>query len=308
MNFSVIIPMYNKQKYIQRAISSVMTQKYPNYELIVVDDGSTDESYKVACEIIDPRIRFFRQENHGVSTARNTGVNAASYPLVAFLDADDEWRPTFLETLSRLVNDYPECVLFASSYEINQDGQVKWYGEEVFPVNWQGVLPNYLQVAGRNPFYTSSVAIKLDVLQKIGGFPVGIKFGEDVATWIRCSLIGNFAFTNQPLVTYHREGSGASTKGVDRRQEIYPVTVLKELLREDTIPTHDIQFAHEFIARAEVKRAEAYFHAGQPGHALLYMWKTRKSPTYRSKILPMLRRELLPSMKKMIWRTGETTP
>jgi len=99
VKFSIVIPLYNKEDTIERAITSILNQTYSRYEIIVVDDGSTDLSYKKVLQINDPRISIIKQRNQGVSSARNKGINFSSGVLVAFLDADDEWLPTHLETI-----------------------------------------------------------------------------------------------------------------------------------------------------------------------------------------------------------------
>ncbi|MFN3301364.1 MAG: glycosyltransferase family 2 protein, partial [Sediminibacterium sp.] len=95
---SVVIPLYNKGKYIERAISSVLAQTYPPLEIIVVDDGSTDNGPERVLKFNDPRIILIRQENRGPGAARNTGLARAKGKYIAFLDADDEWLPNFLKT------------------------------------------------------------------------------------------------------------------------------------------------------------------------------------------------------------------
>src|ERR1035441_8596585 len=97
MSISVVIPLYNKAPYVGRALSSVFRQTIQDFECIVVDDGSTDGGGDLVEKMSDPRLRLVRQANGGVSRARNQGINLARHPLIAFLDADDEWLPGFLE-------------------------------------------------------------------------------------------------------------------------------------------------------------------------------------------------------------------
>jgi len=113
--FSIVIPLYNKQNSIRRAIASVLAQKYPHFELIIVDDGSTDDSFEMASAIQDPRICIVRQENRGGSAARNRGVAEAKYDWVAFLDGDDEWLPDFLMQMYKLCNDFPGYGIYGSA-------------------------------------------------------------------------------------------------------------------------------------------------------------------------------------------------
>ena len=110
---SVVIPLYNKADTITRAIQSVLKQTISEWELIVVDNGSTDDGGRHVEAIKDSRIRLIRQENKGVSMARNRGVEEATCDYIAFLDADDEWKPLFLEQSLSLQKEYPECDLYA---------------------------------------------------------------------------------------------------------------------------------------------------------------------------------------------------
>jgi glycosyltransferase involved in cell wall biosynthesis len=109
---TIIIPLYNKRSYIGRALDSVLHQSFQDFEIIVVDDGSTDNGAEVVKSYDDPRIRLIRQENKGVSVARNTGADRATADFIAFLDADDEWMPRQLETVSGLRKKFPDAGLF----------------------------------------------------------------------------------------------------------------------------------------------------------------------------------------------------
>ena len=116
MMFSVVIPLYNKEDHIQKAICSVLQQSLENLELIIVNDGSTDNSLKIVQQIRDDRIRIIDQPNAGVSTARNIGVKAARYDHIAFLDADDWWDLHYLEEMQQLICKYPDAGLWAAKY------------------------------------------------------------------------------------------------------------------------------------------------------------------------------------------------
>lgn len=106
-DISVIIPLFNKESYIKRAIRSVISQTHPANEIIVVDDGSTDNGPAIVSAIEDHRIKLLSEENAGVSSARNHGISHAKGDVVAFLDADDEWHPNFLEVIGRLIALFP---------------------------------------------------------------------------------------------------------------------------------------------------------------------------------------------------------
>ena len=174
---SAVIPLYNKAPYIGRAIQSVLAQTEQEFEVIVVDDGSTDGGAAIVEHFADPRIRLITQENRGASAARNRGIRESWADLVAFLDADDEWYPAFLETALDLRRRYPGAGLYATAYTIyNPDGGRRVASiAAVPPTPWSGLLPNYFRSAalGEPPISSSSVAIPRGVLKETGGFAEG---------------------------------------------------------------------------------------------------------------------------------------
>ena len=205
---SVVIPLYNKATTIANALDSVLAQTYQDFEVVVVDDGSTDEGAVIVEQYTDPRIWLIRQENAGVSAARNRGIAEAKGEYVAFLDADDEWMPEFLEVIVALQKEYPACRAQATSYVQNSRGvkspitlhKIPFAGE-------RGVLYNYFEVASCShpPVWTSAVCIERKLLQEIGGFPLGITSGEDLLTWARIAVCTQWAYSLKSLAQYNVE-------------------------------------------------------------------------------------------------------
>ncbi len=301
LSVSVVIPLYNSELYIQRAVTSVLNQTVQDFEIIVVDDGSADASYQTVLEIKDPRLTVIHQENRGSSVARNTGIEHASASLIAFLDSDDEWKPDHLEKMLGLVSQFPDCVLYAAGYEtLRYDGSI-WHSKDMFPVDWAGILPDYYKVMASFPFITSSVIVKKAVLTEVGGFPPGIKFGQDFAAWLRCSFVGKFAYINQPLAIIHRDVTTSSTKRFDRRQEPYPIILLRQLLKDHAIPLESRQYVLDYIARSSIKTSKARFRAGEPIRALFPLWNCFRSRVYWKRVFPLVRSELLSSLKKALF-------
>lgn len=220
---SVVIPLYNKETLISNTLSTVLIQSYQDYEVIVVDDGSTDNSVAEVEKVQDPRIRLIRQQNAGVSVARNRGVEAAKGDLIAFLDADDEWKPEYLATQYHLFQKYPECSVFACNYEFRDvSGKVTPTLIHKLPfVGEDGILSNYFEVASCShpPLWTSAVMVKKQAMQAIGGFPVGVTSGEDLLTWARLSINDHIAFCKRSLAIYNLGEGYDYTHLPPRRQD-----------------------------------------------------------------------------------------
>jgi glycosyltransferase involved in cell wall biosynthesis len=267
MIITVVIPLYNKEFSVQRAIRSVLAQTYPDFELIIIDDGSTDRSFEIASEIADSRIRIIYQENRGVSSARNRGVAEASADLVAFLDADDEWHPEFLESIIMLITQFPDADVFGSSYYIqNNKGELTLPpSSTLFKEDWKGLIPNYLEIINTGYlFNSSSVAVKKQALERIDGFPVGVKYGEDVDTWIRLSLRSEIAHINKPMSIIYQQKAGNRACLLERNpwDSFYPVEELKHYLKSDEIRENQRQSVVEFIAKHDLPLAQTHLFYG----------------------------------------------
>ena len=230
---SVIIPLYNKEAGVATALRSVLAQTYQDFEIVIIDDGSTDGSVAVVETFNDPRIRLIRQQNAGVSAARNRGVEEAKGKYVSFLDADDEWMPGFLEEIRVLQEAYPTCKAQATNYIFNSNGKksptilrrIAFKGE-------RGVLSNYFKVASCShpPVWTSAVCIERELLQEIGGFPVGVKSGEDLLTWTRIAVRTQWAYSLKELAQYNL-GEGYDKKNLPPRRQDAGDPVGKGLLK-----------------------------------------------------------------------------
>ncbi len=222
MRFSVIIPLYNKPPYVAKAIDSVLAQTYTDYELVIMDDGSTDDSFEVALKSIEghPNCHIYRQKNGGVSMARNNAVALSRGEYLCFLDADDWWNPQFLEEISNLIADFPDAGIYGTGYTIVNETKHKTC---IAPIGvaqefTKGYI-NYCQVYAKTlamPLTSISVAIPRSVFDEMNGFPIGIKLGEDFLLWIQIALKHKVVFLNQPLA-YYNQDVDATSKGVKRK-------------------------------------------------------------------------------------------
>jgi glycosyltransferase involved in cell wall biosynthesis len=204
---SVVIPLYNKEKQIASTLQTVFQQTYQDFEIVVVDDGSTDNSVAEVENFTGSRIRIIHQSNAGVSAARNKGIEEAKSELIAFLDADDEWKPEYLETQYALYKKYPECSVYACNYEFKDAaGKVSPTIIRKLPFTTEdGILTNYFEVAccSHPPICTISVMVQKKAIQAVGGFPVGIKSGEDLLTWARLAVKNSIAYTQKTMSIYN---------------------------------------------------------------------------------------------------------
>lgn len=220
---SVIIPLYNKAPYIISTLQCVLKQTYNQFEIVVVDDGSTDNGVARVESVNDDRIRIIRQKNDGVSAARNRGIAEARGEYVAFLDADDEWKPDYLASQMELVSKYPQCDVFASNYEFrNVEGKVTNTIIDKLPFEGtDGILDNYFEVASCShpPLWTSAVMVRKTAIQSVGGFPVGIKSGEDLLTWARLAVKYQIAYSTKVLSTFVNSCINDNSKPKERFSE-----------------------------------------------------------------------------------------
>ena len=203
---TIVIPLYNKERHIVRAINSALAQTFPDFELIVVDDGSTDHGVEKVELIADKRIRLIKQINGGVSTARNTGINAAHAELIAFLDADDQWMPDFLQNILRLRDRFPDAGIYSTAYRIMEpDGVLTAAAYRgVLAANDEGPI-NYFQATmdGPSPIIASAFAVTKTVFADVGLFPVGVRYGEDADLWCRIAMRYPVIYSRQICAIYH---------------------------------------------------------------------------------------------------------
>ncbi|MBR3859817.1 MAG: glycosyltransferase family 2 protein [Bacteroidaceae bacterium] len=275
---SIIIPLYNKEASIATALRGVLAQTYPNFEVVVVDDGSTDGGAAVVEQFDDPRIRLVRQVNAGVSAARNRGIAEARGEHIAFLDADDEWMPEFLEEIAALIAEYPECKARATNYIFNSNGVKSPTILRKTPfTEGRGVLTNYFEVASCShpPMWTSAVCIDRDLLQEIGGFPIGIKSGEDLLTWARIAVRTQWAYSMRALAQYNL-GEGYDKKNLPprRQDEGDPVgKALKSIYKDNPKMTglrKYISHWHKMRASVAIRYGERRETLKEVGYSLKY--------------------------------------
>ena len=260
---SVVIPLYNKEKSIISTLQTVLKQTFQNFEIIIVDDGSTDYSVEEVNKVMDNRIRLIHQINAGVSAARNRGIEEAKGEFIAFLDADDEWKPEYLETQYKLAQKYSECSVFACNYEFKDiEGNITSTIIKKLPfVEKEGILSNYFEVASCShpPLWTSAVMVKKDAIQLIGGFPVGVKSGEDLLTWAKLFCKYSILYNTIPYAIYNLGGRYDKKHLPPRRQD-----------KGDPVGKNLLQLYKEYPQKLGMRAYISHWHKMRASVAIQY--------------------------------------
>jgi glycosyltransferase involved in cell wall biosynthesis len=216
---SVVIPLFNKEAAIERTIGSVVQQSSEPNELIIVDDGSSDNSRAVAEQtLLGSSVKFpwriIRQENAGVSAARNHGADQSRSRFIAFLDADDEWLPKHLAEIERLAVAFPSAAVFSTA-TLMSDAAGRYVREPTgLPERFFGLLDRPLVRfrKGRGLINSSSIAIRRDAWNRAGGFPRGSHCGEDIFLWLKLGMSETFAHSGAALAKVHAEHSTGESR------------------------------------------------------------------------------------------------
>lgn len=240
MRVSVIVPLYNKGPYVERALSSILTQSYTDFEVIVVDDGSTDDGPARIQSFSDSRIRLVQQANAGPGAARNRGISQAQGELIAFLDADDAWMPDYLKTSVQMLDEVPLDVASVTSgyieYPQGRSRESMWRergladGVHQVTAGTQGKVLVYRLAY----MWPCSTLIRAKVLRRFGGFydKNGCRYGEDALLFLKILLNNPVRFSMTPRAYFHREASGLSSHYTKARP-IEPFLLEPENIRGD---------------------------------------------------------------------------
>ena len=203
--FSVIIPLYNKENFVLNTIESVLNQTFTDFEIIIIEDCSTDKSLEIVSKIVNDKIKIIKHEkNKGLSASRNTGIKNANANYIAFLDADDLWKETFLEEIINLITEFPEAKLFGTNYEeILSDSLILKPQNYASRIKLNTLITDFFEIGSTQPLYChSSICIEKIVFKNSGCYDEKITFGEDVDFNIRANSIYKLAYTNKILVSY----------------------------------------------------------------------------------------------------------
>lgn len=221
--FSIILPLYNKAAYVEATLKSILSQTEQDYELIVVNDASTDASRAVVERMgIANLIWIEHPTNRGLAATRNTGISAATGEYLTFLDADDVWEPFFLDEITRLQTDFPEARLFATNYW-------EWFGtQRVTPHNagrqldskYRGLLPFFEYNIGQGIYNHGSVCFHRSVFETVGRYNENLDFSEDIDFNIRANYHFALAYSNRACMYYRMAVEGQMTSGRLKQQRV----------------------------------------------------------------------------------------
>lgn len=248
-NISVVIPLYNKEAEVERALTSVVEQSLAVGEIIVVNDGSTDNSEAVVQEFIkrhpDTNIRVINQENSGVSAARNRGISEAMGEYVALLDADDWWLSNYIAEVCRLMEYFPDCDAYSTAFNVVNGVS---HSRAAVPTTEGYISPADEALMGRYPIIPSTATLRRSTVLNCGGFPEGMRIGEDQWLWVRMIQNGaQFAYSPTSLVRYSRTASNRSASIYRAEECALSIAELYDPKQSETL--------NEYIARIGIGKA-----------------------------------------------------
>jgi len=283
MRFSIVVPLYNKQSFIAETLRSVLEQTFADFEVIVVDDGSTDAGAAVVSAMDDTRIRYVRQDNAGVSVARNEGIRLALGEWVAFLDADDRLHPNYLASQDRAIRRHPDSSFVATGYRTVpaeewdariQDWPPTGSGEDFeliddLPTRWMK----------SSTFMTSCVAIRRSLLDDLTPcFAVGESAGEDLDLFFRAAERSVIVFNPAPLHAYRAVNAGGLS-AMARPQDEPPFLSRLENRARSGSANQAARSAIRFVQEIRISNARALLAAGGRLEALRMLWRSRSAAT-----------------------------
>ncbi len=289
--FSVIIPVYNGARCVDDAVKSVLAQTFEDWELVIVNDGSTDDTLEVLKKYEgDGRIRIFSQPNAGVSAARNRGMSLARYDYYTFLDADDVWNADHLETIKSLVDKYPGAGLYATALRVEMvNGKVQeeydyFRGRSEEDVYLRDFLGEYNRDKTAKVFATITICVTREAAEKAGGFPVGCKIGEDLELELRVAAYFPVAMTKKTTATYKKLNSTA-TKDVSFDPDWGFFEGAKLLCADETIPASKRENLRQLMDWFTMRRCRHYLIEGRRKDALRAFKDTGPSVSKKDKLI-----------------------
>lgn len=258
MKFSVIVPLFNKEQYVEKCINSLSAQTYGDFEILVIDDGSSDSSVRRVRQLAASNLTLVAQENSGVSAARNRGIDLAKGDYICFLDADDWYEPAFLENINELIKRFPAASAYCSGYFRRKGAETL---RSVEPTGYNGqemfLIDDFYDHWSRGAFFNaSSICVSRALLQATElRFPRNEHLGEDQDMWFSLAERGTFAYVRQPLSNYAIGTSNSLTHSQKLIDEYPFLSRLKDRIRRGDMGTAHLVSAARVVQRNELERS-----------------------------------------------------
>jgi glycosyltransferase involved in cell wall biosynthesis len=298
---SIVIPAYNAGSLIVEALESVFEQTYQDFEIIIVDDASTDDSYELLGPYLS-RIRFVRQEHAGSAVARNRGVLSSTGELIAFLDADDLWLPTKLQKQIEYLGNNPDCILVYADFTKSDTGGDGPLSALMSREHWQ-VGAEFESLLRQNFVHTSSVIVRKDALSESGLFDPVLTNAQDWDLWIRLASVGKFGFIDEVLSHYRMHGNQSVNTLRFARNVVYSDHVMLARWRNDPDALSSIRSK---TGRDYFKLGRKEWRLGNRKEARRAFWQSAKFKQKRLKSLGWALLSVLPPlMLRMLYRKAE---
>ncbi|MFN2261830.1 MAG: glycosyltransferase, partial [Psychroflexus sp.] len=226
----VVIPLFNKENYILNTVKSVLNQDYENFEIIIVNDGSTDGSLNKLKTLEDSRLKIISQKNQGVSVARNNGIENAKGQYIALLDADDFWYPHHLSTIKLLIEKFPKAGIFCDAYEIiMQNKTIRKADFNVDLAEEPQIINDYFKSSLVNPIiWTSAAAFEKTKFYEIGVFDPKLRTAQDLDFFVRAALKFSVAFHPKVGMRYFKDSENNLAKSKFNEDRLYFISKFKE--------------------------------------------------------------------------------
>lgn len=229
--FTVVIPLYNKERSIRETLESVLNQKFPDFEVIVVNDGSTDSSREKAAEVRDSRIKIIDQPNNGISHARNRAIQQSSFRYIAMIDADDLWKPEYLEEQRTMILDFPKADMWGTAWNTYR-AHKQHPRDHGIKEGFRNYITDYFTMDKRGHlFMPSATVLDKKAMKPIGFFDESIRYGEDLDLLYKILFRYRVAYYNSPLMLYRTDAENRASNSKRKIDDwfYYPIERYKEM-------------------------------------------------------------------------------
>jgi glycosyltransferase involved in cell wall biosynthesis len=265
---SIIIPLYNKGFSIAETLRSVLQQTYTDFEVIIIDDGSTDAGFEIVSEFTDARIQLVQQPNLGAAAARNAGIEKATGELIAFLDADDYWYPNHLEALFKLHTDFPNCGLYCSRYQtkISKKTLLTPNYSNSISNNYRGILSDYFDASLMHRVsLTSACAIPKKLLKNDFVFNTQVSSGQDLELFTKIGLNYPVALNDECTVLYDFETPNSLAKTPILEKKLMDFTQFAAAEKQNAslkkfLDLYRLEYALHFKIAGDTEKSIFYLH------------------------------------------------